>query len=110
MAAFVSVCVFGTLAAALAGTLPNISGTWYAQGDAAKHCQIQQSGTNVSLSNEVNDRAHGTFTDPSTLSVSWPKWHNSANIGPRITYTGHISSDLRVIHWSNGTYWSRRSH
>jgi hypothetical protein len=101
-------CVYGTFSAAHAGTLPDITGTWYAQGDASKRCHIHQSGTNVSLTNEIGDKATGTFTDPSTISASWPDWHNSMGAGPRTTYTGHISHDLMTIHWSNGTYWTRR--
>jgi hypothetical protein len=60
--------------------------------------------------NEIGDHAHGQFTDPSTLSASWPDWHNSMGAGPRTTYVGHISSDLTVIRWSNGTYWTRHPH
>jgi hypothetical protein len=103
----VALYVFGTLAAAYAGTLPDIEGTWYAQGNASKRCHIQQSGLNVSFTNEIGDHAHGVFKDPSTLSASWPDWHNSMGAGPRTTYVGHISSDLTVIRWSNGTYWTR---
>ena len=109
-AAVVAVYVFGSFAAAYAGTLPDIEGTWYAQGNASKRCHIEQSGLNVSFVNEIGDRAQGKFTDPSTLSASWPDWHNSMNAGPHSTYTGHISSDLNTIRWSNGTYWTRHPH
>lgn len=109
-AMLVALYVFGTITAAYAGTLPDIEGTWYAQGNAAKRCHITQSGLNVSFTNEIGDRAHGQFTDPSTLSASWPDWHNSMGAGPRSTYVGHISSDLNTIRWSNGTYWTRHPH
>jgi hypothetical protein len=109
-AALVALYVFGTLTTAYAGTLPDISGTWYAQGSASKRCHIEQSGLNVSFTNEIGDHAHGVFGDPSTLSANWPDWHNSMNAGPRTTYIGHISSDLTVIRWSNGTYWTRHPH
>src|SRR5215469_1805816 len=102
------VCSFFT--AANAGTLPDISGIWYAQGNASKHCHIEQSGLNVSFVNEIGDRAHGEFTDPSTLKASWPDWHNSMGAGPRSTFIGHISNNLMTIHWSNGTYWTRHPH
>ncbi|MGC1380472.1 MAG: hypothetical protein WA814_05560 [Candidatus Baltobacteraceae bacterium] len=108
--ALVALYVFGALTAAYAGTLPDISGTWYAQGSASKRCHISQSGLNVSFTNEIGDHAQGVFTDPSTLSAKWPDWHNSMNAGPRTTYIGHISSDLTAIHWSNGTYWTRHPH
>ncbi|HEY2554276.1 MAG TPA: hypothetical protein VGI15_03420 [Candidatus Cybelea sp.] len=102
--------VFGTVTAAYAGTLPDISGTWYAQGNASKRCHIEQIGLNVSFTNEIGSHAQGKFTDPSTLSASWPDWHNSAGVGPRTTYAGHISGNISVIHWSNGTYWTRHPH
>ncbi|MBV8345557.1 MAG: hypothetical protein JO190_11310 [Candidatus Eremiobacteraeota bacterium] len=106
----VALYVAGTLTAVRAGTLPDITGTWYAQGNVSKRCHIEQSGLNVSFVNEIGDRAHGVFTNPTTLSASWPDWHNTASIGPRTTYIGHISGDLMVIHWSNGTYWTRHPH
>jgi hypothetical protein len=108
--ALVALYLFGVIAAADAGTLPDIEGTWYAQGNASKRCHIQQSGLNVSFTNEIGDRAKGVFKDPSTLSASWPDWHNSMGAGPRTTYIGHISTDLTVIRWSNGTYWTRHPH
>jgi hypothetical protein len=85
-----------------AGTLPNISGTWYANGDSSKPCRISQSGSSVTLTNERGNTATGTFTDPSTLSTDWGPFaggHVTGNIGPRL---------LR-INWSNGTYWTRSS-
>lgn len=84
----------------LAGTLPNISGTWYANGNAAHLCSISQSGTSVSLRNQQGASASGTFTDPSTLDTNWGVFGGGHVIG-------HISSDLRTITWSNGTYWTR---
>lgn len=86
--------------AASAGTLPNITGTWYANGDPSAPCQISQSGTSVSLSNQQGNAASGQFVDPSTLSTDWGPMN-----GGRIT--GTISDDLRRISWSNGTFWSR---
>jgi hypothetical protein len=86
-----------------AGTLPNISGTWYAQGDHSKRCRIEQSGSSVTLWNESGQKGTGTFKDPSTLSTQWNAW--SSGFGPTITITGRISNDLQTIHWSNGTFW-----
>lgn len=85
--------------AIVAGTLPDISGTWYAQGDPSKRCHISQSGRNVTFVNEQGTRATGTFRDPSTLSANWSF----------VPIAGNISGDLRTIHWSNGTYWVRAS-
>ncbi len=83
-----------------AGTLPDISGRWYANGNPGAVCHITQSGTSVSLVNEIGVRATGTFDNPSTLSTDWGVFK-----GGRIT--GTISGNLRRINWSNGTYWTR---
>lgn len=91
---------FGVLTAARAGTLPDIGGTWYANGNPGARCSIRQSGNSVSLTNEVGINANGTFTDPSTLDTRWGVFG-----GGRVT--GRISADLRRITWSNGTYWTR---
>ena len=93
---------FGAWTEARAGTLPDISGTWYANGNRAAACRITQSGNSVSLTNEQGATATGNFVDPSTLSTNWG-FFGGAQI------TGNISSDLRTITWSNGTYWSRPS-
>jgi len=85
-----------------AGTLPDITGTWYANGDAAKRCEITQSGTSVTLRNEQGRSATGRFTDPGTLDTDWGYFG-----GHHIR--GAISSNLRRIDWSNGTYWTRAS-
>jgi hypothetical protein len=82
-----------------AGTLPDISGTWFPNGDRFKRCQIQQAGTSVTLINESGQTATGTFVNPSEIKTTW-----SGSVFP---ITGRISSDLRTITWSNGTYWSR---
>ncbi|HEX3456766.1 MAG TPA: hypothetical protein VHR97_02320 [Candidatus Baltobacteraceae bacterium] len=84
---------------ARAGTLPDISGAWFPNGNPTILCRISQSGSSVSLTNEHSATATGTFTDPSTLSTAW---------GDK-KLTGTISGDLRTITWSDGTYWSRAS-
>jgi len=93
---------FGVVTEVRAGTLPDISGRWYANGNPGASCRISQSGTSVSLTNERGVTATGSFVNPSTLSTDWGFMN-----GGRIT--GTISSDLRHITWSNGTYWSRAS-
>lgn len=104
------VVVFGaSLAIALglwsevrAGTLPDISGTWYTNGNRAFACRISQSGSSVSLTNEQGATATGQFVDPSSLTTNWGIFAGG-------TITGRISGDLRIITWNNGTYWSRPS-
>lgn len=91
--------------AAGAGTLPDITGTWYLSGNHAKRCHVEQSGLNVTLSNELGEKGWGTFANPTTLSTTWHEWH--AGVGPTIHIVGHISNDLQTIHWSNSTYWTR---
>lgn len=91
---------FASGALGFAGTLPDITGTWYGNGHASRRCQISQSGSSVSLTNEQGATASGTFTDPSTLSTSWTIF-GGGNV------TGRISGNLQTITWSNGTYWTR---
>jgi hypothetical protein len=83
-----------------AGTLPDITGTWYANGASSKRCEISQSGTSVRLRNEQGKTATGFFTNPSTLTSDWG-YFGARNI------TGAISPNLRRISWSNGTFWTR---
>jgi hypothetical protein len=86
-----------------AGTLPDISGTWYSGGDRAKRCRIEQSGTSLTLRNEDGWTATGSFTNPSQITTTW------GSFGSRTTITGRISNDLETIRWSNGTSWTRGS-
>jgi hypothetical protein len=99
-----AICIAIVVACAIAvqvraGTLPDISGTWFPNGDRSKHCQIQQAGTSVTLINESGQTATGTFVNPSEIRTTW-----SGSVFP---ITGRISGDLRTITWSNGTYWTR---
>jgi len=89
-------------AVAIAGTLPDISGTWYANGDSSKRCRISQSGTSVTLTNEQGRTASGRFANPGTIESDWGYFGGRA-------IRGTISNDLRRIDWSNGTYWTRES-
>ena len=84
-----------------AGTLPDISGTWYAGGDRGKRCRIEQSGVSLTLRNEDGWTATGSFVNPSEITTTW------GSFGSRTTISGRISGDLGTIRWSNGTYWTR---
>lgn len=86
-----------------AGTLPDITGTWYAQGDHFKRCRIDQSGTSLTLRSEDGGTATGSFVNPSQIMTTW------GSFGSRTTIIGRISNDLLTIRWSNGTYWTRPS-
>lgn len=88
----------------MAGTLPNISGTWYAFGDSSKRCSISQSGLSVTVTNERGNTGRGNFVqnNPSRIDTQWGPFGGGQIFGT-------ISSDLRRIDWSNGTYWTRAS-
>jgi hypothetical protein len=66
-------------------------------GDRSKPCYIDQSGTSLSLRNEVGQTATGSFVSRRTISTVWSG----------TTITGKISRDSTQILWSNGTYWTR---
>jgi hypothetical protein len=75
----------------------DLQGRWYMGGDRSKPCYIDQSGTSLSLRNEVGQTATGSFVSRRTISTVWAG----------TTITGKISRDSTQILWSNGTYWTR---
>ncbi|WP_260738585.1 hypothetical protein [Tunturiibacter lichenicola] len=76
---------------------PNLNGNWYPNGNRSLQCSIQQRRGNLTLQNEVGDRATGSFNGKWGVTTNWQ--------GTRIT--GTISRDGTRIDWSNGTYWIR---
>jgi hypothetical protein len=46
------VLILGASSPVTAGTVPNISGVWYANGSPAARCSISQSGPSVELKNQ----------------------------------------------------------
>jgi hypothetical protein len=76
---------------------PNLNGNWYPNGNRSLQCSIQQRKGNLTLQNEVGDRATGSLNGKWGLTTNWQ--------GTRIT--GTISRDGTRIDWSNGTYWIR---
>jgi hypothetical protein len=76
---------------------PNLNGNWYPNGNRSLQCSIQQRQGNLTLQNEVGDRATGSFNGKWTVRTNWQ--------GTRIT--GTVSKDGSRIDWSNGTYWIR---
>lgn len=100
-AVFISLAIAsGIWTNARAGTLPDISGMWYANGNLAARCTIAQSGNTVHLTNEHGVTATGSFVDAGTIATNWGYLGGGS-------ITGAISPDLQRITWSNGTYWSR---
>lgn len=75
----------------------NLSGNWYPNGNRSQSCSIQQRRGNLTLQNEVGDRATGSLSGRSQVSTNWS--------GTQIT--GTVSRDGNRINWSNGTYWIR---
>jgi hypothetical protein len=76
---------------------PNLNGTWYPNGNRSLQCSIQQRKGNLTLQNEVGDRATGSLNGKWGVTTNWQ--------GTRIS--GTISKDGTRIDWSNGTYWIR---
>ena len=89
---------FLPFATATAGTLPNLSGTWYQGGDSSKRCFILQHGNTIQLTNERGEVATGSLLEPNRLTTNW---------GPNLQIEGHISGSQQTIFWSNSTYWTR---
>jgi hypothetical protein len=76
---------------------PNLNGNWYPNGNRSLQCSIQQRKGNLTLQNEVGDRATGSLNGKWGVTTNWQ--------GTRIS--GTISRDGNRIDWSNGTYWIR---
>jgi len=76
---------------------PNLNGNWYPNGNRSLQCSIQQRRGNLTLQNEVGDRATGSFHGKWSVTTNWQ--------GTSIL--GTISRDGNRIDWSNGTYWIR---
>jgi hypothetical protein len=76
---------------------PNLNGSWYPNGNRSLQCSIQQRKGNLTLQNEVGDRATGSLNGKWGVTTNWQ--------GTKIT--GTISRDGTRIDWSNGTYWIR---
>jgi hypothetical protein len=80
--------------------VPDISGTWYFNGDPNKPCQIIQypPGRRAEFINENGSAAWGTVRGD---RVWIPDWTDGESQG----LEGWIKSD-RIV-WPTGTYWSR---
>lgn len=96
-----SMVILGISAPIRAETVPNLGGVWYANGSPAARCSIVQSGASLTLKNQEGRTASGTVSGSGTLSTDWG--FGGGHI------TGTISSDLRRINWSNGSFWTRES-
>jgi hypothetical protein len=75
----------------------SLSGNWYPNGNRSLSCSIQQRRGNLTLQNEVGQKATGSLNGRGQVSTNWS--------GTRIN--GTVSRDGNRIDWSNGTYWIR---
>ncbi len=76
---------------------PQLTGTWFANGDRSRRCAIRQRRGSLSLQNEAGQTADGDFVGRRAITTNW----NGTVI------EGRISRDGNRIDWSNGTYWTR---
>lgn len=76
---------------------PNLSGTWYRDGNRSLSCSIKQRRGNLTLWNEQGQQANGSFKGKGSIITYWS--------GTRIK--GTISPDGNSIYWDNGTSWTR---
>ena len=79
------------------GYFPQLTGTWFANGDRSRRCSISQRQGSLSLQNEVGQTANGSFVRRRDITTNW----NGTVIN------GQLSRDGNRIDWSNGTYWVR---
>jgi hypothetical protein len=89
-------------ASAQAQQLPNLAGSYRCEPEPVQ-CKsgqtftVTQSGSKLDLKNDEGNIGHGTLT--SNISVS---------AGPPWNMFGTISSDAKMIEWSNGTRWRKQ--
>lgn len=79
------------------GYFPQLTGTWFANGDRSRRCSISQQQGLLSLQNEAGQTANGSFVRRRDITTNW----NGTVIN------GHLGRDGNRIDWSNGTYWVR---
>ncbi|MGH8113369.1 MAG: hypothetical protein ACREPL_15865, partial [Rhodanobacteraceae bacterium] len=76
---------------------PQLTGTWFANGDRSRRCSIRQRRGSLALQNEAGQTANGDFVGRRAITTNW----NGTVV------QGTISRDGNRIDWSNGTYWTR---
>jgi hypothetical protein len=81
--------------------VPNLSGTWYLNGDGDSPCRIiQRRGSDrAQFINENGDRAGGTVRGDRVWIPDWDDGMGGNGL------RGRVRGD-RIV-WPNGTYWSR---
>jgi hypothetical protein len=81
--------------------VPNISGTWFANGDPNRVCQVVQFRLDgrADFINDNGSRACATVRDNRVWIPEWTDGSGSRGLW------GTIQGD-RIV-WPNGTYWCR---
>lgn len=75
----------------------NLNGNWYPNGNRSQQCSIQQHRGNLTLQNEIGQRASGSFNGKWAITTNWQG----------TTIRGTVTRDGNRINWDNGTYWIR---
>ena len=106
MTCVTTVLFLSSIAAAqeAATPLPNLSGTYKCEGDETA-CgwsgwtfTVAQTGAHLDIKNEKGDAGTANLTSHISLSAG-PVWNMLGTI---------VSTDNRVIQWSNGTTWRKQ--
>jgi hypothetical protein len=97
------VCFTSIASAQTPAALPNLTGTYKCEGDetacgwSGETFIVTQSGAVLDVKNEKGDVGQAKLTSPISISLG-PTWNMLGTI---------VSSDNRVIQWSNGTNWRK---
>jgi len=73
-----------------------IDGTWYL-GEKPVLVEIYDSGWRFSVTDESGHKSHGKAFNDEVIYL------------PSENISGQLEVDSTIIHWSDGTYWSRES-
>lgn len=76
---------------------PNLTGTWFANGDRSRSCSISQNRGSLNLQNESGQSASGNFNGSRNITTNWGG----------TTIRGILLQNGNRINWDNGTYWIR---
>ena len=106
MSCLVTVLFLSSIAAAQEALppLPNLSGTYSCEGDetacgwSGSTFTVTQSGSDLEIKNEKGDVGRAKLTSHISLSAG-PIWNMLGTI---------VSTDNRMIQWSNGTTWRKQ--
>ena len=84
------------------GPVPNISGTWFRNGEEENPTEIQQQGPDGREARFINENGDEAWGEVRPDSVWIPEWKVRGHRG----LMGQIRGD-RIV-WPDGSFWSRR--